>query len=262
MSSRGVTCPLPSARATASVGSPGVTDGRSACDHQRPLIGGRSPTDSWRVALHEAGHVAIGRVLGSEVGGVTIVPGDDYAGLTWGPENPGTKLSNADDEAAAPKLVEMIGPMMPGPGEARDAVVDVYAHVHVAAIELMAGTAAETVLHTDNPPWDAVSDVVKCKTLATLICSSERSIEQFMVFAFEEAVALINRHGAVVLAIAHALIDHPVHTLNAAEIDAVIASAVSRESRQAELARRERMNLALTNSLRFVANPYFRLQDE
>ncbi|MBN9039843.1 MAG: hypothetical protein J0H38_01030 [Rhizobiales bacterium] len=224
--------------------------GRSAFD-QSLLIGGRSPTDSWRVALHEAGHVVVGRALGSEVGGVTIVPGDGFAGLTWGPANPGTKLSNADGDAAAPKLVETIGPMMPGPGEARDAVADVFANVHISAIELMAGTAAETILHTDNPPWDAVSDVVKCKTLATLICSSERSIEQFMIFAFEEAVALINRHRAVVLAIAQALIDHPAHTLNAAEIDAAIASAVSRENQQAEFARREQMTRAAQSAARF-----------
>jgi hypothetical protein len=35
----------------------------------------RSPVDDWRVALHEGGHVVVGRALGEEVGGVTIVKG-------------------------------------------------------------------------------------------------------------------------------------------------------------------------------------------
>jgi hypothetical protein len=38
-----------------------------------------------RIAFHEAGHVVVGRALGQQIGGVTIEPGVNYSGATWGP---------------------------------------------------------------------------------------------------------------------------------------------------------------------------------
>jgi len=58
---------------------------------------GRAAVDDWRVSLHEAGHVVVGRSLGMEVGGVTIVEGPDYGGLTWGPQGNAARLSSADE---------------------------------------------------------------------------------------------------------------------------------------------------------------------
>jgi hypothetical protein len=52
------------------------------------------------------------------------------------------------------------------------------------------------------------------------------------------AQTLIEEHRHVALALAQALIDHPERTLNAAEIDAVIAQTLARQALAAEQGRR------------------------
>jgi hypothetical protein len=116
--------------------------------------------------------------------------------------------------------------------------VDIVAHAHHRVVELMGGTAAETLLHADDPPWEPKSDLRQARALAILVCTSEPSIEAFITYGFEEAMAIIERHRGLVLAMARALIDHPERTLNAAEIDAVISQTLAREALAAEQARR------------------------
>src|SRR6266851_7394048 len=150
-------------------------------------------------------HCVVGRVLGEEVGGCTIVPGADYGGLTWGPKGNSARLSSVDEE---PDLCEKIGAMMPGPGESRSDVAEIFPHVHVGIVDLCAGTAAETLLHPDCEPWMAHSDIRQARMLASLICSSEPAIDAYLMFGLAEATALIVQHRAAVLAIAHALMVH------------------------------------------------------
>jgi hypothetical protein len=181
---------------------------------------GRSELDSWRVALHEAGHTVVGRALGSEVGGVTIIEGPDFSGKTWGPAGNSSRLSSIDE---VPDLCEKIAHLMPGPGESRANAADIFAHVQVRVTDLMAGTAAETLLHPFCPPWIAHSDIRQARKLASIICTSEVAIDAYLRFGAEEAKALIIRHRAAVLAIAEALMVH--RTLDAAMIDAIISRA-------------------------------------
>jgi hypothetical protein len=54
----------------------------------------------------------------------------------------------------------------------------------------------------------------------------------------QEALAIIQENKPVLLALAQALIDHPERTLNAAEIDAVIAQPLARQALAAEQGRR------------------------
>jgi hypothetical protein len=198
----------------------GVDDGgrESVVAGQYPVPPGRSPLDDWRTALHEAGHVVVGRVLGEEVGGVTIVEGPDYGGLTWGPQGNSARLSNEKAD-----LCEKIGALMPGDGEPRANAADIYAHCHVRVTDLCAGTAAETLLHPDDKPWIAHSDIRQARALASIICSSESAIDAYLLFGLAEAKALIMQHRAAVLAIAQALLI--ARTLNCEQIDAIIASA-------------------------------------
>jgi transposase len=76
------------------------------------------------------------------------------------------------------------------------------------------------------------------RALAALVCTSEASIEAFITYGFEEAMAIIERHRGLVSAMARALIDHPERTLDGAEIDAVISQTLAREALAAEQARR------------------------
>jgi hypothetical protein len=127
---------------------------------------------------------------------------------------------------------------MPGPGDPRSNVVDIVAHVHHRIIELMAGTAAEALLHADDPPWDALSDLRQARALASLVCTSEQSIEALICFGYEEALSIIGKHRGLVTAMAKALVSHSERTLNADEIDKVIGETLAREALADAQARR------------------------
>jgi hypothetical protein len=181
---------------------------------------GRSEVDDWRTAIHEASHCVVGRALGQNVAGCTIVPGDGYGGLTWGPAFDPSMRSNDTD---VPDLCEAIGELMPGAGEPCVNAAEIFAHAHVRVVDLMSGTAGESLLHPECTPWVAHSDIRQARALAGLICSSEESITAYLEFGAEEARALILRHRGAVLAIAEALLIH--RTLDAAMIDAIISRA-------------------------------------
>ena len=202
---------------------------------------GRSELDDWRTALHEAGHTVVGKAIGLDVAGCTIVPGDGFGGLTWGPLFDRSMLSTDND---VPDLCEKIADLMPGPGEPRDDVADVYEHVHSRVVDLCAGTAAETLLHPACAPWIAHSDVRKARATASIICSSESAIDAYLSFGLAEAKALIEQHRATVLAIAEALMVE--RTLDAGQINAIIAAAPER-------ARRIDWNGVLENAACFTA---------
>jgi hypothetical protein len=76
----------------------------------------------------------------------------------------------------------MIRPVMPNPGESREAVADVFLHVHSRVIELVAGSVAEA-LFLPGDPWPADSDRAHERALASLICMSPESIEAFIDYA-------------------------------------------------------------------------------
>jgi hypothetical protein len=197
--------------------------------HEREA-GRRSVVDDWRVALHEGGHVVVGRALGCEVAGVTIVPSGNYGGLTWGPMHVRSEFDcSAADEAVVPDLCVMIGSLMPGSGDSRSEVVDIFSHVHIRVVDLCAGTASETLLYPDDGPWIAHSDIRQARALASLVCSSESAIDAYLLFGLAEAKALIVQHRTAVLAIAEALMIE--RTLNSEQIDTIIASAPERARR-------------------------------
>jgi hypothetical protein len=186
----------------------------------------RSTAVDWRVALHEAGHVVVGRCLGMEVGGVTINEGPDFGGLTWGPQGNTARLSSVKEE---PSLCEKIVALMPKAGECRSTAADIFTHVFSRVTDLRAGTASESVLYPDAEPWPAHSDIAQARSLASIICTSEFSIDAFLQLGLAEAKSLIEQHRPAVLAIAEALIIH--RTLDGAMIDTIISRAPERARR-------------------------------
>lgn len=65
--------------------------------------------------------------------------------------------------------------------------------------------------------------------MASIICTSEPSVEAFVQVGLEEAKSLILQHRVAVLAIASALMIE--RTLNAGRIDGIIAAAPERARR-------------------------------
>jgi hypothetical protein len=206
----------------------------------------RSEAALWRTACHEAGHVVCERLLDIEIAGTTVVEGPDYSGLTWGPESTRALRGKAahDDagndafDAVAVQVAKNISRYMPGPGESRDDVADIFSSVQARVIGLMGGGAAEMAILGDSPPRFIESDVYSANAIAGIICQTEASRSAFIEHCYQEALAIIGEYKSVVLALAQALIDHPERTLNSKEIDEVIAAELAARGAADERQRR------------------------
>ena len=125
--------------------------------------------------------------------------------------------------------------MMPGPGESRAAVADVFMHVHTRIVELVAGSVAEG-LFLPGETYPADSDRAQERALASLVCSSPDSIEAFIDFCMAEAAALLRPHEHVARALTAELLIR--RTMTGDEVDAVIAAAVAAKAAAHERERR------------------------
>jgi hypothetical protein len=192
----------------------------------------RTETDDIRVCFHEASHAAIGRRW-SELGGMTCVAGDGFAGRCWGPK---FEAKFADEQEASPSVCEQIAPLMPQPGESRTDVADVFLHVHNQVVELVAGTEGEK-LFCNGGPWFAADDERQAFGYASLITSSPESAAAFIEFARVEAISLLTSSAHIVRALADEL--RIKRTMDGNEIDEIIAQAVAARGLEIEHQRRD-----------------------
>jgi hypothetical protein len=233
----------------ARVGS-GAAIGVDDCQHLVE-VGGREPEHDERVALHEiGGHALVGRLLGNELGGVTCDPGPDFGGLTWGPKHDRRAKFSSQD---ASSICAVIGPKMPGPGEPRGNAADIYLHVHSRVVELVAGSVAEALFLTGEP-WPADSDRAQERALASLTCSSPESIEAFIGFCRVEAAALLRPQEHIVRALTVALLTR--RTMSGAEVDEVIAAAITAQAVEDERQRRADWTRRCANASTFKPDVY------
>jgi hypothetical protein len=179
------------------------------------------------------------------VAGSTLVEGPSYTGLTWGPGSKralrGKAAYDADSaahDAVAVRVAGGIARQMPLPGEPRDGAADIFAAVQAEVIVLMGGGAAEMALLGDAPPQFIASDVLSANAIAGVICRTPGSRAAFIEHCYQEGLAIIEQNKLVVLALARALIDHPEQTLNAVEIDQVIAAVLVAKAAEIESHRR------------------------
>jgi hypothetical protein len=194
---------------------------------------GRSHGDDERIAVHEAGHIVVARLLGHPLGGATVDPGPGYEGRVWG-ECYAEAFTNGGGDAA--HVREALAPLMPKPGEDRSAVSDVFGSVYGQCIELMAGRAAERMLLSDGEPVPPVDDLRQARELAMLICSSEKSIETFIAHCDVAAWDLLLPYGDVVMTLSIVL--RIKRTLDGAEIDKIISDLQARKAQAIEHRRR------------------------
>jgi hypothetical protein len=227
---------LPNTDASFSVLS-GASDSTGPIHRARHEPGaGRTEADDWRIALHEAGHVVSHLVQGDEVSGATIVPDGECAGKTWGPQGAQAALVwNADS-------IFDFG--LSREGEAQG----LFACARAAVIGLMGGCAAEMFFLGDRPPRYIGSDVPSANRIAGFVCRTTASVAAFIEHGYQESLALVEQHKTVVRAIAQALIDHPQHTLDGFEIDAVIAPMLAAQAAANERERRADWAKVLKNS--------------
>jgi hypothetical protein len=166
------------------------TTGLSANQHEAS----RSPL--WRTSCHEAGHIAASRFQNLEVTGSSIVAGDGYLGLTWASGSKralrGKAAYKADGSAAqdpiADRVADNISQFMPGAGESRDGVEDIFSSVQSHTSALMGGGAAETVFFGDAPPQYIESDLLSANVIVGIICRSPASRAAFLEYAYQASL--------------------------------------------------------------------------
>src|ERR1700722_8648986 len=193
---------------------------------------GRTEDEDERIAVHEAGHAVVARLLGHELGGVTVNPANGYEGLCWGV---GHTQAFAQGRGDASDVREVLAPMMPKPGEDRSSISDVFANVHAHCIELMAGRAAERML-LEAEPAPPADDLRQARELAMLICQSEEAIETFIAHCDIAARDLLLPYGDVLMTLSIVL--RIKRTLDVVEIDKLISDAEARKAVAVEHHRR------------------------
>ncbi|UPK39359.1 hypothetical protein IVB18_20315 [Bradyrhizobium sp. 186] len=196
---------------------------------------GRTYDEDVRIAVHEAGHAVCARLLGHEVGGVTVNPDATrgYEGLCWGVSHTEAFEKGRGD---ASDIREALAPVMPEPGEDRRSVSDVYASAYSQCVELMAGRAAEAMLLSDGNPEPPADDPRQARELALLFCKSEEAIETFVAHCDVAARDLLMPYGDVVIVLSTVLRIR--RTLDGVEIDKIILDVETREALAIEHRRR------------------------
>jgi hypothetical protein len=208
---------------------------------------GRTEDEDERVAVHEAGHAVAGRLLGHEIGGVTVNPANDYDGLCWGV---GHTQAFAQGRGDASDVREVLAPMMPKPGEDHSSVSDVFANVYGYCIQLMAGRTAERML-LEGEPAPPAGDLRQSRELSLLICSSEEAIATFIAHCDVAARDLLLPYGDVVMTLSIVL--RIKRTLDGVEIDKIIADVQAQKALAVERVRRTRWQRVVESAATFTA---------
>ena len=145
----------------------------------------RTPHDR-RIARYEAAHLTVGTVLfgGHSFAGATIEADDRCSGRVWALRHE-TRFANEVTSA----IVTALNRVMPQDGESRMDAADVYAHCLLRITELAAGSEAERMHFGDA--WPALDDRRQERELASLIASSQESVEALIGFSQLEAASIL-----------------------------------------------------------------------
>jgi hypothetical protein len=229
------------------VGNTDDGGGHEGVDEYDTLLAvlGRSHDEDERIAVHEAGHIVVARLLGHPLGGATVDPGPGYEGRVWG-ECYAEAFTNGRGDAS--HVRETLAPLMPKPGEDRSSVSDVFGSVYSQCMELMAGRAAEQML-LDGTAVTPVDDLRQTRELAMLICTSEESIDTYIAHCDVAARDLLLPYGDVLMTLSIVL--RIKRTLDSDEIDKIISDVQARKALAVERGRRKRWQRVIENAAAF-----------
>jgi hypothetical protein len=235
-------------RAAAASSPRDADDGPAGRSYPPP---GRSAATTRRIAIHEASHTVVGRALGNEIGGATIIAGPDYSGMTWGPLGGPEKTSLGEAVrrtksfyAEARTLVEDCL------GESLSDGEGCYQVIRSRVIELLAGAEGERAL-CNGAEINAEGDELQARAISKVFCwmGDDAVVDSFIAYCREEARALVAAQSAAVLAVAEELIFK--QTIDGVAIDAAIVRSLAKPELDRELARRADWAAVLENGSRF-----------
>jgi hypothetical protein len=218
------------------------SSGGSGCQMPAPALNpvpGRSAELNRRIATHEAGHAFVGRCMGTVLHSVSIIPGDGFEGRCRStayraafyekPEGPTVEIVD---------LCERAQRLMPELGVNRVESAEFFQRSTVLAIELAAGTVAETILHPNETPLPTSHDQIEATAFASLAVASARAVPAFLAYCKAEAAALITDHLGAARAIADALVERG--ELSGIQVDEIITVAIAQEAVDAEKLRQRK----------------------
>jgi hypothetical protein len=244
----------PAGTVTAAVVGVGNADnggGHEEVDEYDELLAvlGRTEEEDERIAVHEAGHAVVARLLGHPLGGATVDPDPNgkYGGLVWGPRH-SVAFGKDDDADDVPELCDKLRTLMPQDGEPRSDAADVYLHALNRCIELVAASVAERML-LPGEPVPSVSDIEQAVGLASLCCKSPQAVERFLAFCEQQAHDLLYPHAPIIMSLSIVL--RIKRTLDGVDIDKIISDVQARKALAVEHGRRQRWQRVIENASAF-----------
>jgi hypothetical protein len=214
----------------------------------------RSLEMTFRISVHEAGHVVCARYFDLPVGGSTIVASGRTGGLTWGASE---QLDRAAfDESAVhgvdDDILETARALRPMIGESFTPAAEWHQRCRVRCIGALAAEEAERILLPDHLPIGGVGDQLQARQFATMFCTSPNSVNSFLEVCRVEAAEIVGASRHIVLALAYALVEH--RTLDGGQIDDIIAQAVVERTMADEKLARAEWRARIANAAKFVSD--------
>jgi hypothetical protein len=216
---------------------------------------GRSEEEDQSVACHEAAHCLAWLLLNSDtsrkIARVTITPGDTYEGRVWGERQSNTFARDID----ASDVRGVLEPLMPGAGEDRANIADVFSSVYHQCLEYVSGRIGEEMFSEGS----TCSVKARLPALPTTIgrhasllrCSANRrqAVESFIKHCEDAARDLLAPYWYVLIALSVVL--KIKRELTGDEVVRVVADTVARFELAAEQARRRRWQERVDNADQF-----------
>lgn len=218
-------------------------------------VPGRDELRNRRIAGHEIGHAVCARALGSVVHFVTIIPDlgpDGYEGRCVRSGPPSQLNLDQGEEPVTHDVVDISAiceRLVPEIGTGRVEYAEGLIRAQTLCVELMAGRAAERVLHPDHLPLPAEHDQVEAAALARVACATPDAVSSMLAYCESEAEALIRANLHVVSALVDAIIERG--TLDGTEVDAIIMQAVAAKAAADERQRRAAWAQTCANAAAF-----------
>jgi hypothetical protein len=210
-------------------------------------VAGRSPELNARIAAHESGHAFAARALGTVLHSVSIIPGNGFEGRCRSIGYQSQLYEKPEHETVAiVALCERAQRLTPELGVNRVESAEFFQRATVLAIELCAGSVAETILHPHEEPLPTSHDQIEAAAFASLAVASPRAIPAFLEYCKAEAAALITDHLGAAKAIADALVERG--ELSGAEVDDIIAIGLAQKALDEEKARQRKWHAVEANA--------------
>jgi hypothetical protein len=222
-------------------------------------VPGRSADRNKRICSHEIGHTLVGRAIGDTVHEVSIIPDRNPGGFEGRCIRSGPKSSLTFDDSGAPAMQpdEVIGicerlEALGGPelGTSRIAEAEFYVRGLNNVVVLVAGEAAELVLHPDLPSLGTQHDFDEARAFAKVTVFASPAVAAMIEYAKAEATAIITSNIDIARALVEAL--EKAGVLSGERVDEIIADTIAARAVAAEKIRRIDWQARQGNAAKFL----------